>query len=115
MASAHSGVSGAGLTIIGHPAASAAPALRVIIAIGKFQGVTAAVTPIGCQVTVSRLPVRWLGIVSPYARSPSAANQSRKFAAYSISPRDSLIGLPCSDVMITERSSELLRSHAGHL
>ena len=46
-ANAVNGVALAGLTIIGQPAASAAPALRVIIAAGKFQGVMAAVTPIG--------------------------------------------------------------------
>src|SRR5260221_13671387 len=47
-ASADSGVSLAGLTTIVHPAASAGPALRVIIAAGKFHGVIAAQTPIGC-------------------------------------------------------------------
>jgi len=36
--STEKGVSGDGLTIIVHPAASAAPALRRIMAIGKFQG-----------------------------------------------------------------------------
>src|SRR5690554_3443186 len=38
----------AGLTTMEQPAASAGPALRVIIAAGKFQGVMAAHTPIGC-------------------------------------------------------------------
>ncbi|MNH35119.1 hypothetical protein D3C79_957760 [compost metagenome] len=51
--------------IIGQPAAMAAPALRVIIALGKFHGVTAAVTPMGCSLVVSWLPGRWLGIDSP--------------------------------------------------
>ncbi|MOA17304.1 hypothetical protein D3C78_1375580 [compost metagenome] len=63
-ASAERGVSGAGLMIIGQPAASAAPALRVIIAFGKFHGVTAAVTPMGCSRVLSWLPDRWLGIDS---------------------------------------------------
>jgi hypothetical protein len=39
--SAVNGVCSAGLTIIVQPAASAGAALRVIIAAGKFQGVTA--------------------------------------------------------------------------
>ena len=47
MASAEKGVCGAGLTTMGQPAASAGPALRVIIAAGKFHGVIAATTPIG--------------------------------------------------------------------
>src|SRR3954451_14855184 len=42
IASAQSGVALAGLTTIVQPAASAGRALRVIIAIGKFQGVMAA-------------------------------------------------------------------------
>src|SRR5688572_16201822 len=45
-AKAVSGVALAGLMIIGHPAARAGPALRVIMAAGKFHGVIAAVTPI---------------------------------------------------------------------
>src|SRR5690606_22888872 len=55
-ASAEKGVSSAGRTIIGHPAASAAPALRAIIAEGKFQGVIAAVTPTGWRVVKTRHP-----------------------------------------------------------
>ena len=47
-ASAVSGVSRAGLTTAVQPAASAGATLRVIIAAGKFQGVIAATTPIGC-------------------------------------------------------------------
>ncbi|MCY1508106.1 hypothetical protein D9M68_424060 [compost metagenome] len=47
------------------PAASAGPALRVIIAAGKFHGVIAAVTPIGCLMTMMRLSTWWPGMVSP--------------------------------------------------
>src|SRR5690606_32009063 len=46
-AKAENGVWLAGLTTMVQPAASAGPALRVIIAEGKFQGVMAAVTPMG--------------------------------------------------------------------
>ena len=38
-ASAEKGVSGGGLIMVVHPAARAAPSLRVIIAEGKFHGV----------------------------------------------------------------------------
>ena len=51
-ASAQSGVSSAGLTTAVHPAASAGAILRVIIAIGKFHGVMAAMTPIGCLIVM---------------------------------------------------------------
>jgi hypothetical protein len=64
-ASAENGVWLAGLTTMVQPAASAGPALRVIIAAGKFHGVMAAVTPIGCLMTISRLSAWWPGMVSP--------------------------------------------------
>ena len=54
-ARAERGVSAAGLTTIVQPAASAAPALRVIMAAGKFHGVMAAQTPTGCLSTRMRL------------------------------------------------------------
>ena len=47
-ASALKGVSWAGFRIIGQPAASAGPTFRVTMAIGKFHGVIAAHTPMGC-------------------------------------------------------------------
>ena len=50
-ARADSGVASAGLITTLQPAASAGATLRVIIAIGKFQGVMAAHTPIGCLMT----------------------------------------------------------------
>src|ERR1700722_20126626 len=54
-ASAEYGVWVAGLQTRVHPAASAGPALRVIMAAGKFQGVIAATTPTGCRSTRIRL------------------------------------------------------------
>ena len=54
-ASAENGVCDAGLTTTVQPAASAGPALRVIIAIGKFHGVMQPTTPIGCLMTTMRL------------------------------------------------------------
>ena len=64
-ASADSGVCSAGLMTTGQPAASAGATLRVIIAIGKFHGVIAAHTPIGCLMTRKRLLLSVLGMVSP--------------------------------------------------
>ena len=64
-ASAENGVCDAGLSTIVQPAASAGPALRVIIASGKFHGVITATTPIGCLSTTMRLSAWWPGIVSP--------------------------------------------------
>ena len=54
-ARAEYGVWVAGLQTMVHPAASAGPALRVIIAAGKFQGVMAATTPTGWRSTRIRL------------------------------------------------------------
>jgi hypothetical protein len=64
-ASAENGVWVAGLSTMVQPAASAGPALRVIIAAGKFHGVIAAHTPIGSLVTTMRLSGWWPGITSP--------------------------------------------------
>ena len=64
-ARAEKGVAEAGLTTMVQPAASAGPALRVIIAAGKFHGVIAAHTPIGSLITTMRLSVPCEGIVSP--------------------------------------------------
>src|SRR5262245_4495041 len=50
-ARAEYGVSSAGRQIMVQPAASAAAALRAIIAEGKFQGVMAAQTPTGSRIT----------------------------------------------------------------
>jgi hypothetical protein len=47
------------------PAAQPGPALRVIIAAGKFQGVMAAKTPIGSFITRMRRPCAFGGIMSP--------------------------------------------------
>ena len=60
-----SGDCSAGLTMNVQPAASAGAALRVIIAAGKFHGVTAYTGPTGCGRTSSRLCANWLGTVSP--------------------------------------------------
>ena len=53
--SADNGVSAAGRATKAQPAAKAGPALRVIIAFGKFHGVIDAATPMGCFITMMRL------------------------------------------------------------
>ena len=59
----------------------AGPALRVIMAAGKFHGVIAAVTPIACLITSKR----WFGKVgvktSPSIRRACSANQRMNDAA----------------------------------
>src|SRR3954470_19849998 len=95
-AKAHSGVSSAGFKTTVQPAANAGAILRVIIAIGKFQGVIAATTPIGCLIVMSRLSIAGDGIVSPYVRRHSSANHSIKDAPYATSPLASAKGFPCS-------------------
>src|SRR5689334_16301314 len=77
-ASAEYGVLVAGLATTVHPAARAAPTLRVIMALGKFHGVIVAATPIGSLVTTMRRPGRFAGITSPYTRRASSENHSMK-------------------------------------
>ncbi len=64
-ASAESGVCSAGLITTVQPAARAGATLRVIMAMGKFQGVMAAQTPIGCLSTTKRLSAAGDGMTSP--------------------------------------------------
>ncbi len=80
-ASADSGVSSAGFSTIGQPAASAGATLRVIIAAGKFHGVIAAHTPIGSLVTTMRLSGHGEASVSPATRLASSPNHSKYDAA----------------------------------
>jgi hypothetical protein len=79
-ARAVSGVSSAGLMTTGQPAASAGATLRVIMASGKFQGVMAAHTPMGCLQHHQAAVVVELGRVSPLTRLASSANHSTKLA-----------------------------------
>jgi len=82
------------------PAASAGATLRVIMASGKFQGVIAAHTPMGCLSTIRRRLLSNCGRVSPLTRLASSAYHSTKLAAYATSPLASGSGLPCSAVMM---------------
>ena len=60
-----SGVTLAGLMTTVQPAARAGAILRVAIASGKFHGVMAPQTPIGCRIASRRASARWVGMVSP--------------------------------------------------
>ena len=105
IARAESGVSEAGFITTGQPAASAGAHFLVIIAIGKFQGVIAATTPIGCLITIILRSFEGVGITSPYVLLPSSANHSINDAPYPTSPLASAIGFPCSAVINIAKSS----------
>ena len=109
------GVSSAGLMTTVQPAAKAGATLRVIMANGKFQGVMAAHTPMGCLMTVRRRVLSNWGRVSPLTRLASSAYHSTKLAPYITSPLASAKGLPCSAVMMRPKSSTLAISRSYHL
>ncbi len=114
-ASAERGVSDEGCATTVQPAARAAAALRVIIAEGKFQGVTMPTTPSASRRTIISASARWLVTLSALRRLPSSAYHSMNEAAYSISPRDSASGLPCSRVIKRARSSRASSMRPCHL
>ena len=114
-AKAERGVSSAGLMTTVQPAAKAGATLRVIMAKGKFQGVMAAQTPMGCLMTIKRRLLSNWGKVSPLTRLASSAYHSTKLAPYITSPLASAKGLPCSAVMMRPKSSMLAISKSYHL
>ena len=60
------------------PAASAGDTFLVIMALGKFQGVIATHTPIGCLRTIRRLSSQVELGMAPVTRFASSANHSIK-------------------------------------
>jgi hypothetical protein len=64
-----------------HPVASTGPIFLAIIAAGKFHGTSSAQTPTGCLTVKFLVPGRLQGMVVPFERSASPANQLRKLAA----------------------------------
>ena len=80
-ASMVSGVSEAGLSTTGQPAASAGPILRVAIAAGKFHGVTSTATPAGLWCTTMRAPEAGARDRPPILRTASSAFQRKNSAA----------------------------------
>src|SRR5437016_5507450 len=80
-ASMVSGVSEAGLSITGQPAASAGPILRVAMAAGKFHGVTSTAMPAGLCWTTMRAPDVGARDSAPIPRTASSAYQRKNSAA----------------------------------
>ncbi len=76
-----SGVSEAGLSTTGQPAASAGPILRVAMAAGKFHGVTSTAMPAGLCCTKMRAPVDGPSVFEPILRTASSAYQRKNSAA----------------------------------
>ena len=72
-ASAENGVSEEGCATTVQPAASAAAALRVSIAVGKFHGVISATTPTGSSQSSTSALGRWLVTPSILGRLASSA------------------------------------------
>ena len=91
-----SGVSAGGLITTPFPAASAGASLRVIIAAGKFHGVTITTTPTGGWCTMIRLAPEGAVLIEPWMRTASSEFQRKNSAAYATSPIASDSGLPCS-------------------
>ena len=79
-ANADRGVCSAGFNTQAQPAAIPGATLRVIMAIGKFHGVMAPNTPIGCLKVNSLLSACGLSKTSPQIRRASSPNQSTKLA-----------------------------------
>ena len=81
MRSAVSGVSFGGLMTTALPAPSAGASLRVIIAAGKFHGVTMTTTPTGGWCTMIRLAPDGASPSEPWMRTVSSAFQRKNSAA----------------------------------
>jgi hypothetical protein len=64
-AAGEAGVSSGPLTMIEHPAASAADSFRTTWLIGKFQGVNAATGPTGSFIVIWSTPASRAGITCP--------------------------------------------------
>jgi hypothetical protein len=75
------GVSLGGLITTAHPAARAGATLRLTMAAGKFHGVMIPQTPTGSFSVITMVFGVDDGIVSPYERVASSANQAMKLAA----------------------------------
>ncbi len=93
------GVNSDGLMTMQFPQASAGAIFRIGVRIGKFHGVTAAITPRGRLITRSRKPGR-----APIGAAPDGCRHCVKAKrasckALPASARASAKGLPCSSVM----------------
>jgi hypothetical protein len=104
-ASAESGVALAGFKTTVQPAASAGAIFRVTMVAGKFQGVMAPTTPIGCFITHNRFSATGGETISPCTRRASSANQLKYPVANATSRVASSSGLPFSWVTSLARVS----------
>ncbi len=100
-----SGVSVAGLMTTVLPQTSAAVVFHAGIAIGKFQGVMNAQTPMGERTDIANLFGSSDGVVWPCRRRPSPPMRKAMSIASWTSPRASLRTLPISRVMSREYCS----------
>ena len=112
-ASTEPGVSSDGLQMMEHPAPSAPANFFAASAIGKFHGVKAATTPIGCVSTSMRLPTSRPCSVRPAMRRACSPPHSRNSADRVISALASASGLPCSRVMVRATASMSPRSRSA--
>mmetsp|Transcript_11098 Transcript_11098/g.19329 ORF Transcript_11098/g.19329 Transcript_11098/m.19329 type:complete len:269 (-) Transcript_11098:300-1106(-) len=113
-ARAERGVDSAGFSTTVHPAASAGATFRVIILIGKFQGVIAPTTPTGCFRVTMRRSRDPGSSTSPVVRLHSSANHSTDAAPPAISASASDRGFPHSIVMMVAKSSVFARISSCH-
>lgn len=81
-----------GLT--GQPTAIAGETLRVIMDMGKFQGVMAATTPTGCFITTGRLVADTVCRTSPLTLLHSSANHSMEATLQA--PHQGVLCLSCA-------------------
>ena len=114
-ARADNGVCSAGFRTQAQPTAMPGATLRVIIAFGKFHGVTAPNTPTGWRKVKNFLSAKGLSNTSPCTRFACSANHSIKLEPYPISPLASARGLPISAVRIMARSSAFSMQRSYHL
>src|SRR5829696_7909651 len=99
------GVIDAGLKTTVLPATRAGAIFQTGIATGKFHGVTHATTPSGCLIVYAKFKGNSEGIVSPFIRRDSPAQNSATLIERCNSPRDSAIVLPSSCVSSCATSS----------
>lgn len=108
------GVSSEGFKHTVHPAARAGETFLVIMLNGKFHGVMAPTTPIGCFMTKNCLSFAGVSTISPQTRFASSANQVIDSIPESNSFRDSGRGFPHSMVIIIAISSFACRISSCH-
>ena len=103
------GVSCDGLQMMAHPAPRAPASFFAARAMGKFQGLKAATTPMGWVWTSMRLPGVRPATTRSLIRRACSPPHSRKSAERCTSMRAWARGLPCSRVMARAAASTSIR------